>query len=131
MQQGGHQPPPSQQQLQHHQAQQQQHGQMQSHVNVQVHHQQPHQQGQPQHIQQQQQLGPSPQQLNGPPTGGAALAAPINLGQVLHFLQTEWRRYERERNEWEIERGEMRVRSSSFMLERLPSQANLAKSRRE
>lgn len=112
MQQGGHQPPPSQQQLQHHQAQQQQHGQMQSHMNSQVHHQQPHQQGQPQHIQQQQQqqLGPSPQQLNGPPTGGAAPAAPINLGQVLHFLQTEWRRYERERNEWEIERGEMRVR---------------------
>ena len=31
------------------------------------------------------------------------------LAGVLHFLQTEWRRYERDRNEWEIERAEMRV----------------------
>jgi hypothetical protein len=28
---------------------------------------------------------------------------------VLHFLQSEWRRWERDRNEWEIERAEMRV----------------------
>lgn len=33
-----------------------------------------------------------------------------NLAGVLHFLQTEWRRYERDRNEWEIERAEMRAR---------------------
>jgi striatin 1/3/4 len=32
-----------------------------------------------------------------------------SLAGVLHFLQTEWRRYERDRNEWEIERAEMRV----------------------
>lgn len=29
---------------------------------------------------------------------------------VLHHLQSEWRQYERERNEWEIERAEMRAR---------------------
>jgi striatin 1/3/4 len=34
-----------------------------------------------------------------------------SLAGVLHFLQTEWRRYERDRNEWEIERAEMRVSS--------------------
>ena len=33
----------------------------------------------------------------------------FTLSSVLHFLQTEWRRYERDRNEWEIERAEMRV----------------------
>jgi striatin 1/3/4 len=32
-----------------------------------------------------------------------------HLSGILHFLQTEWRRYERDRNEWEIERAEMRV----------------------
>jgi striatin 1/3/4 len=31
------------------------------------------------------------------------------LPGVLHFLQSEWRRYERDRNEWEIERAEMKV----------------------
>ena len=34
----------------------------------------------------------------------------FTLSNVLHFLQSEWRRYERDRNEWEIERAEMRVR---------------------
>lgn len=28
---------------------------------------------------------------------------------VLHFLQSEWRRYEHERNAWAIERAELRV----------------------
>lgn len=28
---------------------------------------------------------------------------------VLHFLQTEWRKFERERNEWEIERSELKA----------------------
>jgi hypothetical protein len=28
---------------------------------------------------------------------------------VLHFLQVEWRRFERDRNEWEIERSELKV----------------------
>lgn len=32
------------------------------------------------------------------------------LAGILHFLQSEWRRYERDRNEWEIERAEMRAR---------------------
>lgn len=36
----------------------------------------------------------------------------FTLSSVLHYLQTEWRRYERDRNEWEIERAEMRVRFS-------------------
>lgn len=34
---------------------------------------------------------------------------PMNLASVLHYLQSEWRRWERDRNEWEIERAEMRV----------------------
>ncbi|KAF8964117.1 WD40-repeat-containing domain protein [Flammula alnicola] len=34
----------------------------------------------------------------------------FTLSSVLHYLQTEWRRYERDRNEWEIERAEMRAR---------------------
>lgn len=43
---------------------------------------------------------------NGPGNGSSSL----NLSHVLHFLQTEFRKYEQERNEWEIERGEMRAR---------------------
>lgn len=41
----------------------------------------------------------------------SASAAPpeMNLANVLHYLQSEWRRWERDRNEWEIERAEMRV----------------------
>ncbi|KZV67957.1 WD40 repeat-like protein [Peniophora sp. CONT] len=34
----------------------------------------------------------------------------FTLSNVLHFLQSEWRKYERDRNEWEIERAEMRAR---------------------
>ncbi|RSH81536.1 hypothetical protein EHS25_006158 [Saitozyma podzolica] len=37
-------------------------------------------------------------------------APEMNLASVLHFLQSEWRRWERDRNEWEIERAEMRAR---------------------
>ncbi|KAI8381394.1 WD40-repeat-containing domain protein [Radiomyces spectabilis] len=33
-----------------------------------------------------------------------------NLPGVLHFLQAEWRRFERERNEWAIERTELKLR---------------------
>lgn len=61
-----------------------------------------------------------PQQQQQPPPnhnqGGPMQPPPPQSGQdftlssVLHFLQTEWRRYERDRNEWEIERAEMRVR---------------------
>ena len=39
----------------------------------------------------------------------------FTLSSVLHFLQTEWRRYERDRNEWEIERAEMRVRDNRVL----------------
>lgn len=35
---------------------------------------------------------------------------PINLASTLFFLQSEHRRYNRDRNEWEIERAEMRAR---------------------
>ena len=62
--------------------------------------------------------GPPPQQQNplGQPGQGQGIPPPppqngqdYTLSSVLHFLQTEWRRYERDRNEWEIERAEMRV----------------------
>ncbi|KAI8339260.1 WD40-repeat-containing domain protein [Chlamydoabsidia padenii] len=33
-----------------------------------------------------------------------------NLPGVLHYLQAEWRRFERERNEWTIERAELKAR---------------------
>ncbi|CAE6530433.1 unnamed protein product [Rhizoctonia solani] len=73
---------------------------------------QPHhpQQPQPHHPMQQpphqqQQFGPQNGQGGPPPNG-----QDMSLATVLHYLQTEWRRYERERNEWEIERAEMRAR---------------------
>jgi striatin 1/3/4 len=31
------------------------------------------------------------------------------LPGVLHFLQAEWRKFEREKNEWVIERAELKV----------------------
>lgn len=67
----------------------------------QPYHQQQHQQqGQPQH---------SPQQAPpGPPA--PPVTPPITLSATLHFLQSEHRRYARDRNEWEIERAEMRAR---------------------
>ncbi|KAJ3508200.1 hypothetical protein NLJ89_g5883 [Agrocybe chaxingu] len=58
------------------------------------------QQGQ-QHQQGQQGNIPPPPPQNG---------QDYTLSSVLHYLQTEWRRYERDRNEWEIERAEMRAR---------------------
>ncbi|KAG9318142.1 WD40-repeat-containing domain protein [Chiua virens] len=63
--------------------------------------------------------GPPPQQQHplGQPGQGQGIPPPppqngqdFTLSSVLHFLQTEWRRYERDRNEWEIERAEMRAR---------------------
>lgn len=65
-------------------------------------------QQQNQQVQQQQQ---SNQQGNIPPPPPQN-GQDFTLSSVLHFLQTEWRRYERDRNEWEIERAEMRVRMS-------------------
>ncbi|PPQ78167.1 hypothetical protein CVT25_015500 [Psilocybe cyanescens] len=66
---------------------------------------------QQQQLQQQQQNQQHQQSQQGtipppPPQNGQD----FTLSSVLHYLQTEWRRYERDRNEWEIERAEMRAR---------------------
>ncbi|KAG0182213.1 hypothetical protein DFQ28_006996 [Apophysomyces sp. BC1034] len=37
-------------------------------------------------------------------------AMEYSLPGVLHFLQAEWRRFERERNEWAIEKAELKAR---------------------
>ncbi|WVQ77197.1 hypothetical protein IAR50_006880 [Cryptococcus sp. DSM 104548] len=72
----------------------------------------PQQPQQPQQQPQQQHQGP--QSTNGTADGsGGSMGAPgqeMNLASVLHYLQSEWRRWERDRNEWEIERAEMRAR---------------------
>ncbi|KAI0327158.1 WD40 repeat-like protein [Cubamyces sp. BRFM 1775] len=64
--------------------------------------------------QQQQQQPQAPQQQQGPQTSEIQQipqsGQDFTLSNVLHYLQTEWRRYERDRNEWEIERAEMRAR---------------------
>lgn len=67
------------------------------------------QQGQQQQLQQpQQQLQQNqPNTIPPPPPQNGQ---DVTLSSVLHFLQSEWRRYERDRNEWEIERAEMRAR---------------------
>jgi hypothetical protein len=36
-------------------------------------------------------------------------SASYTLPGVLHFLQMEWRKFEKERNEWCIEREELKV----------------------
>ncbi len=66
------------------------------------------QQPQIQNQQQNQQLQPGQQGTIPPPP--PQNGQDFTLSSVLHYLQTEWRRYERDRNEWEIERAEMRVR---------------------
>lgn len=68
----------------------------------------PQQQGQQQQQQQQQQQHQNPPNAIPPPP--PQNGQDVTLSGVLHFLQSEWRRYERDRNEWEIERAEMRVR---------------------
>lgn len=70
---------------------------------------------QPQPQQQQQQAQPQqqPQAQPAPPAAEAnGGGGEMNLASVLHYLQSEWRRWERDRNEWEIERAEMRVSSN-------------------
>ena len=67
------------------------------------------QQQQPQNQQQVQQNQQQTQQNSIPPPPPQN-GQDFTLSSVLHYLQTEWRRYERDRNEWEIERAEMRVR---------------------
>jgi striatin 1/3/4 len=68
------------------------------------------QQGQQQQQQQQQQQLQNQPNIPPPPLQNGQ---DVTLSSVLHFLQSEWRRYERDRNEWEIERAEMRVSSMS------------------
>lgn len=86
---------------QHHQQQQQQmQQQQQQHQQQQQQQQQQGRPGQPGGVQ-----GGGEPQPNAPPE--------MNLANVLHYLQSEWRRWERDRNEWEIERAEMRVSSAS------------------
>ncbi|CBQ68398.1 related to STRIATIN [Sporisorium reilianum SRZ2] len=43
-------------------------------------------------------------------TGNSQPNSEYTLAGILHHLQGEWRRYEKDRNEWEIERAEMRAR---------------------
>ena len=43
-------------------------------------------------------------------TGNSQPNSEYTLAGILHHLQSEWRRYEKDRNEWEIERAEMRAR---------------------
>ncbi|KLO12014.1 WD40 repeat-like protein [Schizopora paradoxa] len=79
--------------------------------NLAAHQGQAQQQGHSAQQNQQQQQGQNQIQQPGqapppPPLNGQDL----NLSNILHYLQLEWRRYERERNEWEIERAEMRAR---------------------
>ncbi|KAF9475668.1 WD40 repeat-like protein [Pholiota conissans] len=66
---------------------------------------------------QQQQIQPQQQNQQHQPGQQGTIPPPppqngqdFTLSSVLHYLQTEWRRYERDRNEWEIERAEMRAR---------------------
>lgn len=39
-----------------------------------------------------------------------ASTAPLTLPTIIHFLQTESSRHERDRNYWELERAEMKAR---------------------
>lgn len=55
------------------------------------------------------------QQQNNIPPPPPQNGQDFTLSSVLHFLQSEWRKYERDRNEWEIERAEMRVRTRSWL----------------
>lgn len=66
--------------------------------------------------QQQQQQQQGGQQSNNIPPPPPQNGQDFTLSSVLHFLQTEWRKYERDRNEWEIERAEMRVRVQLFVV---------------
>ncbi|BGP21109.1 hypothetical protein JCM10213_008978 [Rhodosporidiobolus nylandii] len=77
----------------------------------------PHQQpGQPQpsppqqQQQQREQQQPNAAAQGPPPSAALAPYPPMTLAATLHFLQSEHRRYARDRNEWEIERAEMRAR---------------------
>ncbi|RKO92791.1 Striatin family-domain-containing protein [Blyttiomyces helicus] len=45
-----------------------------------------------------------------PLTAAASPLAGYSIPGVLHFIQIEWRRFERDRNEWEIERADLKAR---------------------
>ncbi|GAA5833434.1 hypothetical protein JCM11251_003494 [Rhodosporidiobolus azoricus] len=75
----------------------------------------PHQQPQQSPQQQHQPLSsnggpPAPPSSVGAASTPAGPYPPMTLAATLHFLQSEHRRYARDRNEWEIERAEMRAR---------------------
>ncbi|GAA5847538.1 hypothetical protein JCM9279_005285 [Rhodotorula babjevae] len=72
--------------------------------------------------QQQQQLAPGA--IPPPPTNQSAYP-PMTLAATLHFLQSEHRRYARDRNEWEIERAEMRARIALLEGEKRGNEAAL------
>ncbi|GAA5913777.1 hypothetical protein JCM8208_004164 [Rhodotorula glutinis] len=81
--------------------------------------------------QQQQQMSPQQQQqqlapgaIPPPPTNQSAYP-PMTLAATLHFLQSEHRRYARDRNEWEIERAEMRARIALLEGEKRGNEAAL------
>jgi striatin 1/3/4 len=42
----------------------------------------------------------------------ATIVQTITLPKVLHFLQSEWRDFEQERNKWEIEKSELKEKVS-------------------
>ena len=39
----------------------------------------------------------------------------LTFPNVMHFLQVEWRNFERERNEWEIDKADLKVNTLSFL----------------
>ena len=90
-----------------------------------------HQQQQSPTANQQQQMSPQQQQqqlapgaIPPPPTNQSAYP-PMTLAATLHFLQSEHRRYARDRNEWEIERAEMRARIALLEGEKRGNEAAL------
>ena len=48
--------------------------------------------------------------LSSTSTSSTLSLSQYSLPGTLHFLQTEWRRFERERNEWDIEKADMKVK---------------------
>ena len=58
-------------------------------------------------------LGGVPMSLNGqgPPTGPEIS---YNIPGVLHFVKSEWVRFERERAAWELEKVELQVNNNNL-----------------
>lgn len=44
---------------------------------------------------------------------------------ILHFLQTEWARFEMERSQWEVERAELQVNNLAFLFHYLYRQLHI------